>query len=120
MSNMYIFDDDVSKTPKKSFKEELTEYTASLFQELEDMTDEQLQKKLLFTELLKDYLSFYGRTVQDDYSDLVPMDFTISDSIDRKMDILKDCIQNKIHIDESMLYPTIQERYELDEKQKGL
>jgi len=89
---------------KKNSQEEIEIFVKDLFDEMENMSNDQIIKNKDYSLLFEDYLSMFHRTVDDDYTDIVPINFTISDDIDRKIDILKDCLNQAILIKDSSLY----------------
>lgn len=111
MFNNSDLDIENNLSSKTSPREELSDYVDSIVQGLLNENDEVLQKKMKYSELLTEYLSRYGRTTEDDYSDLVLRDFEISDDIDKKIEILKDALAKGITLEESQHYPEIQEGY---------
>lgn len=92
-------------TPKKKdFQKEIEIYVKDLFDEMDNMSDEQVIKKRDCSLLLEEYLSMFHRTVEDDYTDIVPAKFTLSEDIDKKIEILKDCLNQAIQIKDSSVY----------------
>lgn len=105
----------VNTTTSKTTKEELDDFIQSIIDEQLGVDDETLQKKIVYSDLLTSYLARFGRTTEDDFSDLVLSEFQISDDFDKKIQILQDAIDNSIRIEESTYYPEIQERYVEDD-----
>ena len=75
---------------------------------LEDSLDV-FSKKAEYTSLLTDYLAKRHVDIMDDYNDLVPREFQISDDYDSKNKILKDALEKGISLEQSEFYPDIQE-----------
>jgi len=66
-------------------------------------TEELLEKRELYA-LLNKYLEQNGKTKDEDYTDVVPKDFIISDDIETKKEVLKDAINNNNLIKETETY----------------
>ena len=98
-------------TKEKDKQQEIENYVKELFDEMENMSDDQIMKKRDCSLLLEEYLSMFHKTVDDDYTDVVPMNFTLSDDVDKKIEILKDCLNQAIQIKDSSIYPEILEGY---------
>lgn len=76
-----------------------------------EMTPEQIEKEKEYAGLLTKYIQLNKALDKEDYDKIVPRDFKVSKMIDTKIEILKDCIAKKIIIEDSLIYPKIQEGY---------
>ncbi len=69
-------------------------------------TEELLEKRELYA-LLKAYVVKNNKNPEDDYSDIVPEAFDLSDDIKAKKEILKEAIENNKLINETTNYQSI-------------
>ena len=120
--NQDIIDfDGIVPLQKKKYEEQLSNYVDQLFSDIEDISEDEIHKKTEYSNLLEKYLYLFRRTMEDDNSDIIPVEFSISDMIDKKIEILNDCINNGTLIRESSYYPQIVEgTIPLEEIKKGL
>ena len=118
--DIFDFSDEMFQNkPKKDSKKEIEDFVKDLFDEMDNMSDEDIKNKRDYALLLEEYLSMFHKTVEDDYSDIVPISFSISDDIDKQIEILKDCINQAIPIEKSSLYPSLFDGYVIEETKKG-
>ena len=116
-----LFDfSDVTPISKKDADIELKKYVEDLFSDIDNQSMELIQKKKVFNDLLLRYLRPFHLTLEDDYSLYVPDDFMISDDYDKKIKILEDCLSNSTSIEDSSLYPEIQEGFDGNTNKKGI
>jgi len=101
----------------KEYMDELNQYVKTLMDDLESEDMSTKLKKLTYSELLDEYLIKHGKDkMLDDYSDVVPVMFQISDDYDKKNKILEDAINNGILIENSTLFPDILEHVEIEKE----
>ena len=74
-----------------------------------EVTPEQAKKENEYTNLLLQYAKMNDAVTEEEYDEIVPIQFIISKMIDEKIEILKECIEKKILIIDSISYIKIQE-----------
>ena len=84
-------------------------FIRKMLDRLENETPEQMLKKMEYSSLLSEYLGRLGREVDENYSDIIPIEFEISDAVDLKIKILKDALDKQIPIEKSEFYTFILE-----------
>lgn len=92
-------------------QDDLDDFIQSLIDNKAKESPEILQKKVTYTDLLSLYLARFGKTLDDDYSDIVLDEFLIADNVDKKIQILQDALDKDIRLEESQYYYEIQEGY---------
>ena len=76
---------------------------------------EELSKKQEYTSLFTQYLSRNNKDIMDDYSDVIPPEFEISDNLDSKINALKDCLEHNTDLEQSKYYIDLLEGDKSDE-----
>lgn len=90
ITNFQLDSEDLGdKTVDMNF-DRLDNFIQSMLDEEKNESREVTQKKMIYSGLLSEYLRRYGRSVDEDYSDLVLSEFQISDDFDKKIQILND------------------------------
>ena len=87
-----------------------------LLDRIEKMTPEDFEQKQVYSEKLSQYLEMYGRSLEEDYNEIVPVDFEISDDTATKIKVLEDCIKNHKGIEQSPFYLDLIEGEKLPEE----
>ena len=98
------------------FEEELDDFIKSMIEEEQKMTDDELLKRANYTGLFSEYLRRYHKTVDDDYSNIIPASFELSDDYEKKIQILDDALSKEIAIQESSYYPSLLEGVVVEEE----
>ena len=73
------------------------------------VTPEQVEKENEYSDLLLQYAKIHDAMTQEEYDELIPSQFKISKMIDTKIEVLKECIEKKILIVDSISFIKMQE-----------
>ena len=98
-----------------NFESKLRAFTRRILDEEFSKSAETRQKEMFYFGLMNKYLARYGKSVYDDYSDIVKIDFEVFDNLDKKIQILQDALENGILLEDSKFYVDILERVIIDE-----
>jgi len=75
----------------------------------ENVTPEMAQKKMELSSLEAEFLRRNGREVDEDNTDIIPFDYSISDDVDTKIQIVRDALEKQIPLQKSTYFPNILE-----------
>ncbi len=100
---------DTIRHNKRDSDQILDDYVQKLIDELLNQTPEQMLIKMEYASLLSEYLRRFGREMDEDYSDIIPLEFEIFDGVDLKNKILRDALDKQISIEKSEYYLDILE-----------
>ena len=99
----------------KEFNDNINNFVGKMIEETEkELNSENIGSKVYLNSLLVDYLRRLGRSIEEDYSDVIPMSFELL-SNESKIEVLNDCINNQIVIEKSKVYTSLLEG-DLEEK----
>ena len=88
----------------KEFNDELDDIIGKILDENENkLASEDIGDRIHCSNLLVDYLRKMGRSLEEDYSDVVPFTFELLE-VDTKIRILEECLEKKISIEKSNIY----------------
>lgn len=115
--------DDVKTVLEREFnleklntKSSVDEFTLMLMDEEDSKGSSDIMNDMRLSSLMKKYLEIFGLNVNDDYRDVVPIDFELATDSDYKCRILEEAISKRVRIEETSLYPNLVEHVDfLDE-----
>lgn len=88
----------------KEYNDELDDIIGKILDENENkLASEEIGDRIHCSNLLVDYLRKMGKSLEEDYSDVVPFTFELLD-VDTKIRILEECLEKKISIEKSKIY----------------
>ena len=88
----------------KDFNDELDDIIGKILDENENkLASEEIGDRIYCSNLLVDYLRKMGKSLEEDYSDVVPFTFELLE-VDTKIRILEECLEKKISIEKSKIY----------------
>lgn len=88
----------------KEFNDELDDIIGKILDENENkLASEDIGDRIHCSNLLVDYLRKMGKSLEEDYSDVVPFTFELLE-VDTKIRILEECLDKKICIEKSKIY----------------
>ena len=89
---------------------------------IQEMLDEDLkqspevmEKKMLYSQLMTEYLNQHGLDPTEDYSELIAGEFEMSNDLDTKIKVLGDALDKGILLEKSAYYPELLEGTKDDE-----
>ena len=93
----------------KEFNDNINNFVGKMIEENEkSLSSENLDSKIYVNTLLIDYLRKLGRSIEEDYSDVIPVSFELL-SNESKIEVLNDCLNNQIVIEKSSVYTSLLE-----------
>ena len=93
----------------KEFNDNINNFVGKMIEENEkSLSSENLDSKIYLNTLLIDYLRKLGRSIEEDYSDVIPVSFELL-SNESKIEVLNDCLNNQIVIEKSKVYTSLLE-----------
>ena len=93
----------------KEFNDNINNFVGKMIEENEkSLSSENLDSKIYLNTLLIDYLRKLGRSIEEDYSDVIPVSFELL-SNESKIEVLNDCLNNQIVIEKSSVYTSLLE-----------
>lgn len=93
----------------KEFNDNINNFVGKMIEETEkELNSENIGSKVYLNSLLVDYLRRLGRSIEEDYSDVIPVSFELL-SNESKIEVLNDCLNNQIVIEKSSVYTSLLE-----------
>ena len=110
-----IFNEKSTSSYKKEDLNRNFDYVDDLIQgmldEVAGESAEEREKKMLCARLMNEYLLRHGKTMDDNYSEIVHAEFEISSDWDHKIKILEDALEHDLLLENSKYYPEILEGF---------
>ena len=88
---------------------DINNFIQAMLDEEERQTPELIAKRMTYSQLFNQYLQKHGIDPEDDTSDAIPFDFTVSSDYDKKIQILQDALEQDILLEKSSYYPDLLE-----------
>ena len=91
----------------KEFNDNINDIVGKMIDDTEkSFSSENIEVKITLNNLMIDYLRKLGKSLEEDYSDVIPISFELL-SNDSKISVLKDCLNNQIVIEKSKVYNSL-------------